>query len=71
MGMKGVLYVDLKVRTFQDDDEPSVIAIWQELLADLAPHNDPALAIRNKLAVDRELFFVAVLDSTVVGISVE
>ncbi len=58
---------DLQIRSFQDDDEASLIELWQEVLADSAPHNDPALAIRNKLAVDRDLFFVAIADSEFVG----
>jgi ribosomal protein S18 acetylase RimI-like enzyme len=37
------------------------------VLPDDAPHNEPATAIRNKLAVERDLFFVAVEGGAVVG----
>jgi ribosomal protein S18 acetylase RimI-like enzyme len=55
------------IRPYQDADESAVIALWNEVLPDSAPHNDPATAIRKKLAVERDLFFVAVVDETIVG----
>jgi ribosomal protein S18 acetylase RimI-like enzyme len=51
--------LDVLIRPYQDSDEQAVIALWQEVLPDSAPHNDPAISIRNKLAVERDLFFVA------------
>jgi ribosomal protein S18 acetylase RimI-like enzyme len=41
--------------------------LWNEVLPDRQPHNDPATAIRMKLAVDRDLFLVAEVDGEVVG----
>ncbi len=62
------LYNDpMHVRPYQDADEPAVIALWNECLPDAALHNDPATAIRNKLAVDRELFLVAEVNGAVVA----
>jgi ribosomal protein S18 acetylase RimI-like enzyme len=55
------------LRVYQDADEAAVIALWKEVLPDSAPHNDPVTAIRKKLAVERDLFFVAVVEETVVG----
>jgi ribosomal protein S18 acetylase RimI-like enzyme len=55
------------IRVYQDADEQAVIALWKEVLPDSAPHNDPATAIRKKLAVERDLFFVAVVEETVAG----
>jgi ribosomal protein S18 acetylase RimI-like enzyme len=57
----------MQVRPYEDADEAAVIAVWSEVLPDAAPHNDPATAIRNKLAVERDLFFVAALGGAVVG----
>ncbi len=57
----------MQLRPYEDADEGAVIALWNEVLPDAAPHNDPATAIRNKLAVERDLFFVAVVDGAVVG----
>ncbi|HKI32673.1 MAG TPA: GNAT family acetyltransferase [Gemmataceae bacterium] len=55
----------MQIRPYQDSDERAVIALWNEVLPDSAPHNDPATAIRKKLAVERDLFFVADDDGVV------
>jgi ribosomal protein S18 acetylase RimI-like enzyme len=55
------------LRPFEDADESAVVALWNEVLPDSAPHNDPLMAIRKKLAVDRDLFFVVVVDGLVAG----
>src|SRR5262245_22666222 len=57
----------MEIRPYEDSDEPAVIDLWTEVLPDAAPHNDPATTIRKKLAVERELFFVALCDGVVVG----
>jgi ribosomal protein S18 acetylase RimI-like enzyme len=57
----------MHIRPYEDADKPAVIALWNEVLPDSAPHNDPATTIRKKLAVERDLFFVAVVEETVVG----
>jgi ribosomal protein S18 acetylase RimI-like enzyme len=57
----------MHIRPYEGADEAAVIALWNEALPDDAPHNDPATAIRNKLAVERDLFFVAVEGGAVVG----
>lgn len=55
------------IRTFEDRDTDAVIALWNVALFDSAPHNDAALSLRKKLAVDRELLFVATFDHVLVG----
>ena len=57
----------MQIRPYEDADEQAVIALWTEVLPDSAPHNDPATAIRKKLAVERDLFFVAADAGAVVG----
>ena len=57
----------MQIRPYQDVDEPAVVALWNEVLPDDAPHNQPATTIRKKLAVERDLFFVAVAEGAVVG----
>jgi ribosomal protein S18 acetylase RimI-like enzyme len=44
-----------------------VIALWQTVFGYEAAHNQPALVIEKKLAVDDGLFFVALWDQDVVG----
>ncbi len=57
----------VRVRPFEETDEPSVVALWNMVLPDSAPHNDPVKVIRNKRAVEEDLFFVAERDGDVVG----
>jgi ribosomal protein S18 acetylase RimI-like enzyme len=59
--------VIVQIRPYEDTDESAVIALWGEDLSDAAPHNDPATVIRKKLAVESDLFLVAVADGVVVG----
>jgi len=57
----------LQIRVFRESDEKDVTELWRAVSPITAPHHDPATSIRKKLAVDRELFFVAEVDGTVVG----
>ncbi len=57
----------MQIRPYEDADELAVIALWRESLPITAPHHDPATSIRKKLAVERDLFYVAVVERTVVG----
>jgi ribosomal protein S18 acetylase RimI-like enzyme len=57
----------MEIRRFEEADTGAVIALWKTVFAYPAPHNDPATVIRQKLAVQRDLFFVARLDGSVVG----
>ena len=45
----------MQIRQYEDADEQGVITLWSAVLPDSAPHNDPTLSLRNKLAVDRDL----------------
>ena len=57
----------MQIRPYEDQDERQVIALWGEVLPDCAPHNEPATALRQKLAVERDLLFVAASDGAVIG----
>ena len=57
----------MEIRKYEDKDETSVVALWEELIADGAPHNDPLTSIKRKVTVDRDLFLVAVMNESVVG----
>jgi ribosomal protein S18 acetylase RimI-like enzyme len=57
----------MTIRPYQNSDQTGVIALWHEVLPDSALHNDPAMSIRRKLAVDRDLFYVAEVNGDVVG----
>ena len=57
----------MDIRPFLESDEPDVIALWAEVFANTAAHNRPEAVIRQKLAVQRELFLVARLDGRLAG----
>ena len=57
----------MDIRPFHESDEPEVIALWAEVFAYTAAHNRPQAVIRQKLAVQRELFLVARLDGRLAG----
>jgi ribosomal protein S18 acetylase RimI-like enzyme len=50
----------MEIRVCQETDEPAVVALWNQVFGYPEPRNDPATAIRRKLAAQRNLFFVAV-----------
>jgi ribosomal protein S18 acetylase RimI-like enzyme len=57
----------VEIRAFTESDEDAVIDLWRAVALSCAPHNDPATALRKKLAVDRDLLLVAEVGGTVVG----
>lgn len=57
----------MNIRPYDEADERAVVALWREAFANPLPWNDPLQSIRRKLAVQRELFFVAEDDGTVIG----
>jgi predicted N-acetyltransferase YhbS len=57
----------VEIRTFRESDEQAVMDLWRAVSRSDAPHNDPATALRKKLAVDRDLLLVAEIGGNVVG----
>lgn len=57
----------MNIRMFQEADAVGVVALWQEVFPNNPPHSQPLPTIRQKLAVQRELFFVAEADGVVTG----
>jgi len=57
----------LNIRPYQEEDEATVSQLWGECFPDSPPHNRPAADIQRKLAVQRELFLVALLHGKLVG----
>jgi ribosomal protein S18 acetylase RimI-like enzyme len=55
------------VRAFKDSDEARVLELWT-FGGLVRPWNDPKKDIERKLKVQRELFLVAELEGTVVGV---
>ena len=54
------------IRKYQNRDKESLIALWEEVFPNAAPHNQPARVIEEKLAVD-DLIFIAEQDGKIIG----
>ncbi len=57
----------VQIRPYAEVDAASVADLWSAVFPDPAPRNMPEIMIQKKLALQRELFFVAVIDGSVVG----
>ena len=55
------------VRTYEPEDRPAVLALWQALFAYPEARNQPAFVLDGKLRMDDDLLFVALDQSRVVG----
>jgi ribosomal protein S18 acetylase RimI-like enzyme len=56
----------LTIRPFQPDDEAAVVELWRRCKLTV-PWNDPYKDIATKLAFQPELFFVGLVDDTIVA----
>lgn len=60
--------MNIAIINYDDQSHRSqVVALWQTVFAYETAHNRPALVIDKKLAIDDDLFFVALAENTVVG----
>jgi ribosomal protein S18 acetylase RimI-like enzyme len=57
----------LEIRPFRESDEASVVALWHAVFPDDPPWNEPTLVVQRKLAVQRDLFLVAIRRDRLVG----
>lgn len=57
----------MEIRPYIESDHEAVVAFWRKVFGYSAPHNDPVLVIERKLAVQRELFFVALVEGELAG----
>ena len=59
------------IRVFDERDTQMVLALWAQAFPEYAtpgkPQRDPRLSIRNKLAMQPELFFVGWLNERLIG----
>lgn len=55
------------IRPYADRDKTDVVKLWREVFAYPEPRNDPEFVIRQKLAFQPELFFVAESDGRPIG----
>lgn len=56
------------IRTYKDPgDRDGVVDLWRTVFGYEAAHNDPAVAISKKIAVNDGMFFVAEHEATIIG----
>ena len=57
----------LTIQPYQEEDQDAVTALWREVFPGSPSWNHPETDIQRKLAVQRELFLVAMLEGQLVG----
>ena len=55
------------IRKYEKKDKDKVVQLWNTVFPDDPPHNDPSKVIDAKIAVQKELFFVAESDNQIIG----
>jgi ribosomal protein S18 acetylase RimI-like enzyme len=63
----GDVRTEMKIRPFEIADSAAVEQLWKEVFPDDPPHNAPRKVIREKMSVQKELFFVAEDDGSIIG----
>lgn len=59
--------VEAQIRPYRETDEQAVVELWDLVFHKPEPRNAPRLVIAQKLAAQRDLFFVAEVSGSVVG----
>ncbi len=59
--------IGVEIRPYREVDETAVAALWRTIFPDAPAHNRPEADIWRKLAVQRELFLVALVEGELVG----
>jgi ribosomal protein S18 acetylase RimI-like enzyme len=57
----------MEIRTYSESDQADVIVLWRTVFPDSSAWNVPEEDIERKLEVQRELFYVALIDGMLVG----
>jgi len=57
----------MQIRPFEESDESAVAQLWREVFPHAPPWNRPETDIRRKLAVQPELFLVALVEERIVA----
>jgi ribosomal protein S18 acetylase RimI-like enzyme len=57
----------IEIRTFTASDQDNIVDLWRIVFPEAPPHNDPTLDIHRKLAIQPDLFLVALQGEDLVG----
>ncbi|MCK5155203.1 MAG: GNAT family acetyltransferase [Spirochaetales bacterium] len=57
----------MNIRSFEIKDTDAVEQLWKEIFPKSAPYNAPRKVVRDKMSVQKDLFFVAEEDGLIIG----
>jgi ribosomal protein S18 acetylase RimI-like enzyme len=57
----------MEIRPYNETDEKEVAKLWREVFPGSPAWNKPESDIKRKLKIQRELFFVAIIDKAIIG----
>ena len=57
----------MNIRPFETKDTDAVEQLWKEIFPNSAPYNAPRKVIRDKMSVQKDLFFVVEEDGSILG----
>ncbi len=57
----------ISIRPYTDDDQDSLIDLWEKVFPGAPPHNNPARDRRTRREVPPDLFLVAIREGEIVG----
>jgi ribosomal protein S18 acetylase RimI-like enzyme len=57
----------ISIRPYTDDDQDSLIDLWEKVFPGAPPHNNPARDHRTRREIPPELFLVAIHEGKIVG----
>ena len=57
----------MNIRSFDISDSDAVEQLWKEVFPNDPPHNAPRKVIQEKMSIQKELFFVAEDNGTIIG----
>lgn len=61
------MILKISIRPYTDEDQDSVIDLWEKVFPGAPPHNNPARDRRTRREIPPELFLVALIDEKIVG----
>ncbi|MFL7812715.1 MAG: GNAT family acetyltransferase [Anaerolineales bacterium] len=59
--------LNISIRPFREEDQQSVLDLWDKVFPGAPPHNNPVRDLRTRSEIQPELFLVALQEGEIVG----
>lgn len=59
--------LNISIRPFREEDQQSVLELWDKVFPVAPPHNNPVRDLRTRREIQPELFLVALQEGEIVG----